>query len=93
MHKGKLTSTQLRGLKPTGQKLSQRFNDGQGLYFHSKLRGSDSWEFRYIKPLGSATYIVIGTYPELSLQEARNIKDNYRSLLKEGLDPALERQR
>ncbi|WP_261815464.1 tyrosine-type recombinase/integrase [Vibrio gallicus] len=93
MHKGKLTSTQLRGLKPTGQKLSQRFNDGQGLYFHSKLRGSDSWEFRYIKPLGSATYIVIGTYPDLSLQEARNIKDNYRRLLKEGLDPALERQR
>lgn len=34
MAKGKLSSSQLRSLKPLNEKPSQRFNDGSGLYFH-----------------------------------------------------------
>ncbi|ANO33154.1 hypothetical protein A6E01_08000 [Vibrio breoganii] len=94
MYKSKLTSTQLRHLKPLGNKQSQRFNDGQGLYFHSKLQGADAWEFRYKKPLhGQDTYIVIGKYPGVSLQEARKVRDTYLDFLNKGLDPGIERER
>lgn len=93
MAKGKLSSAQVRALKPLKNKISQRFSDGGGLYFHAKQRGQHAWEFRYRRPTGGDTYIVLGTYPSLSLSDARQNALEYRELLKDGVDPQVERQR
>jgi phosphoglycolate phosphatase-like HAD superfamily hydrolase len=33
----------------------------------------------------------LGTYPEVSLDDARTIRDEYKKLIKQGIDPAMER--
>lgn len=65
--------------------------DGDGLFLkvtdHSKV-----WRFAYIKPFAKKrTDIKLGTYPEMSLLEARQKRSEYKMLLAQNIDP-LEHQ-
>ena len=54
--------------------------------------GIKKWLFNYQKPFSKRrTNIKLGIYPELSLSSARNLRDAYRSLLAENIDPQKER--
>ncbi len=53
---------------------------------------SKYWIFNYTRPfLGKRNDLSLGTYPEVSLDDARTIRDEYKKLIKQGIDPAMER--
>ena len=55
----------------------------------TRKRGGTYWRFDYFKPITKKrTTIGLGVYPELSLAEARRLRDEYRELLVQGIDPA-----
>lgn len=46
------------------------------------------WRFRYYKPItGKRQTMTIGAYPEISLAEARQHREDARALLAKGIDP------
>ena len=52
------------------------------------MNGSKIWRFQYYKPFSKKrTLISLGVYPEISLKDAREIRDLYRSLLAKNTDP------
>jgi integrase len=67
-----LTDTRLRTLRPRGR-AECLVADGNGLYIRIRKRQSDvsrTWQFRR-KERGELTVTTLGTYPELSIKEAR----------------------
>jgi integrase len=77
--------------------------DGKGLYLQVTDRGSKSWIFRYkdasAQTKSGSRYMGLGTYPEVSLDAARNAQApawsarRCREVLAAGLDPIAERER
>lgn len=67
-----LTDTRLRTLKPAKGKTESLVADGNGLYvrIRSGKGTSRTWQFRR-KEAGRLTIVTLGSYPELSLLEAR----------------------
>jgi integrase len=85
-----LSDLQIKQAKPQDQNYT--LSDGQGLQLLIRTSGTKSWQFKYYKPYSkSRTNIGLGTYPEVTLSEARRIRDNYRSLLAKDIDPKDQR--
>lgn len=74
--------------KPDG-KYHKRF-DGGGLYIHIKPKGK-YWRFKY-RFNNKDVILGFGVYPEVSLKEARNHRDDARKLLSNGQDPRAIKQ-
>jgi len=55
-------------------------------------RGAKSWHFRF-SCAGRQPRISLGTYPEVSLKEARELRDEARALVAKGIDPRVHRRR
>lgn len=79
-------------------KLSARFvetnkkpglsNDGLGLYLKTQKTGAKSWIFRYASPVTHRKRDMgLGTYPVVSLAQARQETLKLRLLISQGLDP------
>ncbi|EBC7820913.1 tyrosine-type recombinase/integrase [Salmonella enterica] len=68
--------------------------DGGGLELVIKSGSASTlWRFRYYRPHNKKRAMLsLGTYPEVSIADARRIKDEYRSLVAAGIDPAEHRQ-
>ncbi|WP_019368819.1 Arm DNA-binding domain-containing protein [Sphingomonas sp. HT-1] len=66
--------------------------DGLGLFLVVSPSGSRLWRMKY-KRHGIEKKLSFGSYPEVSLRDARDLRDEARDLLAEGKYPALERQR
>ena len=82
-----LTDTQIRKAKPR-EKL-YRLSDGNGLSIEIKPNGSKIWRFRYFRPISKkANTLSFGSYPEVSLKQAREMRQNARTLLSQDKDPA-----
>lgn len=78
-----LTATEVKNAKPEDSPLQ----DGYGLSLivteHSKR-----WSFRYSRPITKKRNdISLGAYPEISLLEARALRDEYRAMLANDVDP------
>jgi len=84
-----LTDLKVRNIKPTGKVI--KISDGEGLYLQVQPNGSKLWRMAY-RFLGKQRTLAIGTYPEISLQEARERKMEARKLLAQGIDPSQEKQ-
>ncbi|WP_136799697.1 tyrosine-type recombinase/integrase [Desulfosediminicola ganghwensis] len=82
----KLTVLQIKHAK--GQ---CRLADGKGLFFEITISGSKRWLYRY-KILGKNGNYIIGHYPEISLQAARQARDEAKKLVQEGVNPAAARR-
>ena len=80
-----LTDTKVRNLKPKNK--LYRVADSYGLAIEVNPNGSKLWRhrFRYNK---KATMMSLGSYPMVSLLDARQERDNNKQLLKEGINPA-----
>ena len=67
---------------------SNIYTDGQGLSLLVRLDNKKIWEFRYTSP---TTYkrrkTSFKNYPEISLQQARKKRYEYRNLINDGIDP------
>ncbi|MGV2907668.1 tyrosine-type recombinase/integrase [Achromobacter sp. AGC25] len=85
-----LTDVMARQAKTTGK--SYEIVDGDGLYLHISAVGGKAWHFRY-PWLGRRSRISLGSYPEVSLREARELRDEARMLLAKGVNPRLDRKR
>ena len=79
-----LNDTQVRNLRPK-HKL-YRVSDSHGLCIEINPNGSKLWRHRY-RFNNKATMMALGTYPEISLLDARQARDRNKQLLKQGLNP------
>jgi hypothetical protein len=66
--------------------------DSGGLHLFVTPTGTKSWRLKY-RFGGKERRIVFGQYPEVSLKEARVMRDEVKRALRDGRDPALEAQR
>uniref|UniRef100_UPI004038EE4D tyrosine-type recombinase/integrase n=1 Tax=Pseudomonas bambusae TaxID=3139142 RepID=UPI004038EE4D len=85
-----LTDTAVRQAKPKDKDYSLTDSDGLALFVAAK--GTKAWHFRFSWH-GKQPRISLGTYPEISLRDARDLRDQARTLVAKGLDPRLERRK
>lgn len=81
-----LTESKLQALHGKKNKTTKLIPDRDGLYISCGLKGKLSWVFRY-RFEGEQKRLVVGTYPEYNLEEAREIGVSHRRKLLEGTDP------
>lgn len=79
-----LNNTQIKNLKPKDK--LYRETDSHGLVLEVKPNGVKSWRYR-CRIDGKATMLAIGNYPQVSLADARRIRDELKEQLKSGVDP------
>ncbi|HFQ5293898.1 TPA: tyrosine-type recombinase/integrase [Vibrio vulnificus] len=81
-----LTDKKVKSIKPTDKE--QLLSDGQGLQLRVMPNGTKSWRFVYKSPAtrkrGNMT---LGTYPILSIANARKKAEGYRELVALDIDP------
>jgi len=73
-----------------------RLTDGMGLWLRVTSSQSKQFRYDYSRPSSMSSKninskrntISIGSYPLVSLKEARQIRDQYKSLLSKGIDPS-----
>ncbi|MHA5057488.1 tyrosine-type recombinase/integrase [Acinetobacter schindleri] len=71
-----------------------KLSDGKGLFFVIDKKGCAFWRFDYVRPVSSKrNSISFGTYPEVSLGEARDKLTEYRKLISQNIDPIVEKDR
>jgi len=89
-----LTDTQIRSAVNSHKKLVTKVQiklaDGKGLFFIIDKNGNAYWRWDYVRPItNKRNSISFGTYPEVSLLNARAKRTEYRELLARNLDPAI----
>jgi integrase len=87
-----LTDTAVRNAKydPSG-KSKQTLSDAGGLYLELAATGGKWWRLAY-RFGGKRKLLSLGTYPAVSLAEARDRRDEAKKLLARGIDPSAHRQ-
>ena len=70
---------------------SRKISDGGGLVLEARPSGSGWWRFRYWIESREGM-LSLGTYPEVSLRDARQRRDEARKLIAAGGDPSSERK-
>ena len=85
-----LTEVQARKAQPRDK--DYKIADGGGLYLFVTAKGSKSWRLKY-RFAGREKRLVFGQYPEISLVEARNLRDDARREIREHRDPAVEKRK
>jgi integrase len=85
-----LTDIKCRTAKPKPK--PYKLGDSLGLFLLVQPSGGKLWRFKY-RVNGKEKKLAIGSYPEISLSDARDIRDAARKVVATGGDPALEKQR
>lgn len=86
-----LTDTAIRKAKPTDK--PQKLRDGNGLYLLLRPDGARWWRYDYRRPItGKRNTLSFGTYPEVSLADARERLAEARRLLAAKIDPGEQRK-
>jgi integrase len=80
-----LTDVRIRQTKPGEKPI--RMADGGGLFLEIRPNGSKLWRYAF-RLGGKQNLFAIGSYPELSLQQARSEHGKARELVREGLNPS-----
>ena len=84
-----LTDTAIRNTKPAEKPI--KLTDERGLYLLLKPNGSRWWRFDY-RYGGKRKTLSMGVYPDVSLKDARNRRDEARKLLASDADPGENRK-
>jgi integrase len=66
--------------------------DGGGLYLEVMPTGSKLWRMKFIQANGKENRLAFGSYPEVTIANARAAREKARTLQKEGTDPAQARR-
>ncbi len=83
----KLTATEVKNETRPG-----RHSDGGGLFLQVKQTGSKAWVFMW-KEGGKRTVMGLGSYPAVSLADAREKRDACNKQVAKGLNPLVESRR
>lgn len=65
----------------------------KGLYLQVTPAGGRLWKWKYRNDQGREKKLSFGAYPEVSLKQARDLRDEARADLANGIDPAEKKQR
>jgi integrase len=84
-----LTDLVCRKAKP--RDVAYQLADERGLFLFVTTTGFRSWRFQY-RFGGRQKRLTFGGYPEVSLGEARNRRDQARQLIRDGIDPDITRK-
>jgi integrase len=84
-----LTDIAIRRIKGTDR--AYKLADSNGLYLLVQPNGSRLWRHKF-RFAGKEKSLAYGQYPEVSLAEARERRDDARKLLRRGIDPAAKRR-
>lgn len=84
-----LSDLAIRQAKATGK--AYTLPDIDGLSLAVSASGGRTWHFRYYW-LDRQKRMSLGTYPEVSLREARGLRDEARALLAKGVNPHTHRK-
>lgn len=84
-----LTDQKIRSLKPKMR--SYKCADERGLYVEVTPTGGKWWRFKY-RFAGKEKRISVGTYPDISLKDARARRESARKELSQGRDPSATRK-
>ena len=85
----KLTDTKIRGLKPREKKY--KVSDGKNLFLVINTNGSKYWRYKYIFH-GKEKLLAIGVYPNVTLSQARELRNEAKQQLSKGNDPSFIKQ-
>src|SRR5580693_6042822 len=84
-----LTSFSIQNIRP--KEKPYKLSDGNGLHLLVNPNGSKLWRLRY-RFGGKQNMIGLGSFPEISLADARAKRDDARKLLANGIDPSRQRK-
>lgn len=84
-----LTETKVRNAKAGAKPF--KLTDGSGLYLLVTPAGGRWWRFDY-RFSGKRKTLSMGVYPDVSLKQARERRDDARRLVADGVDPGAVRQ-
>lgn len=86
-----LTDTAIRAIKP--REKAFKVADEKGLYLLVSPAGGRLWKLKFRTATGIEKKLSLGSYPEISLKDARELRDQARSLRAKGIDPADQKRR
>ena len=84
-----LTDVKIRTTKPSEKAIT--LADDRGLSLQIQPNGSKWWRFRS-RYAGKAKMLSLGVYPDVSLLQARERRDEARKLVADGVDPSENRK-
>ena len=84
-----LTDTQISKAKAADK--PRRLADSRGLYLEISPKGGKWWRFKY-RYRGKEKRLSLGVYPDISLKDARERRDDARKLVANGIDPSEHRK-
>lgn len=84
-----LTDIKIKTAKPLEK--PYKLSDSGGLYLLVNRNGSKYWRLKY-RFAGKEKMLSIGVYPQVTLAEARNQRDEAKKLLAQNKDPSEEKQ-
>jgi len=85
-----LTDLKIRQAK--ARESDYKLPDGGGLHLFVTNKGFKSWRLKY-RFAGKEKLLVLGSYPDLSLGQARERRDEAKRILRDHRDPAVEAQK
>jgi len=80
-----LTDIQAKNAKPKAS--PYKLADGGGLYLEVMPTGKKLWRMKFRQANGKESRLAFGSYPETTLVQARDKRDDARKLKSEGIDP------
>ena len=84
-----LTDTTIRKIKPGEKPL--KLSDEKGMFLLVTTAGGKLWRMKY-RISGKEKLLALGAYPEVTLADARQRRDDARKLLSNGVDPGDHRK-
>ena len=85
-----LTDAFIRNLKP--HEKPYKIFDGGGLHIYVTPAGSKLWHMAY-RFAGKGKLLSFGSYPAVSLKEAREKREKAKNLLAQGVDPSVQKKK
>ena len=84
-----LTDTAIQNAKPSTKTV--KLFDERGLYLEISPAGGKWWRLKY-RFDGKEKRLSLGVYPDVSLKDARDRRDQARKLVADGVDPSEHRK-
>jgi integrase len=85
----RLTDAAIRGAKPSEAR--RKLSDGAGLQLWVETSGARLWSLAY-RFDGKQKRLALGPYPDVTLRDARDRRDDAKRLLRDGIDPAAKKR-
>lgn len=85
-----LTATQVNNAK--AKDTMYKMFDGGGLFLQVNPSGGKHWKMKYRKADGKEGLLTFGSFPEVTLEQARKLRDEARAHKAAGLDPGIVRK-